>query len=186
MTGNYIGSVSAHLYYKAACLIVRPGVSAAALISSPPGSLKAACLQSHLGQFADSLPTAWPTKSGRPIFSSGACELVAAWKPCARAQFRGRSAGQPPLESTSRPDTLLSIRLLSPAPALQSARTDKMRIKSEKSLTALMEEHLVSTVASISALQTLLPENTTVSLGDTQMYCARANGRCWAQYVYLI
>lgn len=34
MTGNYIGSVSAHLYYKAACLIVRPGVSAAAIVSS--------------------------------------------------------------------------------------------------------------------------------------------------------
>ena len=87
-------------------------------------------------------------------------------------------------------DTLLSVILLSPAPALQSARTDKMRIKSEKSLTALMEEHLVSRVAFVSAnpaLQTLLRSNTTVSLRDTQTYCARAHGRCWAtKDVYLI
>ena len=56
-------------------------------------------------------------------------------------------------------NTLLSSTLLCRAPALQSARTDKMRIKSEKSLTALMEEHLVSEAASVAAnaaLQSLL------------------------------
>ena len=55
-----------------------------------------------------------------------------------------------------------------------------MRIKSEKSLAALMEEHLVSEVAPVSAkaaLQTMLRNDTTVSLGDTQLHCAGAHGR---------
>eukprot|EP00891_Asterochloris_glomerata_P001502 jgi/Astpho2/1502/Aster-05386 len=54
VTGNYIGSVSAHLYYKAACLIVRPGSARTDKMRIKSEKSLTALMEEHLGN--NSLP----------------------------------------------------------------------------------------------------------------------------------